>query len=180
MPSALSTELRLKIVELYAKGNKLLDVCEHLHLSYCTVRKICKRYQEEGQAALKPHYHNCGRPRAQPCGALIYRAALWLKRLHHQWGAALILVKLKARYHRKTLPGERTLQRWFHAAGLYKTKTSLPAPKKRWAKRVHDTWQMDAKEKLHLASGQKACYLTVVDEKSGCLLRAFVFPPLPY
>jgi hypothetical protein len=45
---------------------------------------------------------------------------------------------------------------------------------------VHDFWQVDAKEQLQLASKQKACYLTRVDETSGCLLQAFVFPPLPY
>lgn len=32
---------------------------------------------------------------------------------------------------------------------------------------VHDTCQMDAKEKLALSSGQKVCYLSAVDEKSG-------------
>jgi transposase len=180
MPSALSAALRRQVVQLYSKGHKLVDICEVLHLSYGTVCKICKRYRQGGAADLAAHYHNCGRKQAQACGALIQRAALWLKRLHPSWGAALILIKLKARYRHKAFPSERTLQRWFHQAGLYKAKTSFAAPKKQWAKRVHDCWQVDAKEKLHLSSGQKACYLTVVDEKSGCLLRAFVFPPLSY
>jgi hypothetical protein len=108
------------------------------------------------------------------------RAALWLKRLHPGWGAALIRLVLKERYRRACLPGERTLQRWFHRAGLYKTKTTFPAIRHKWARRVHDCWQVDAKEKLYLHGAQKACYLTIVDEKSGCLLNNFVFPPLSY
>jgi transposase len=168
--------VRRQVIQHYSKGNTLIAISEHLHLCYCTVRRICKRYQQEGAAGLQPHYEHCGRPRSST--ALIQRAALWLKRLHPNWGAPLIRFILKSRYRRTTLPSERTLQRWFRLAGLYKSKTSFPASKDKWARGVHDCWQVDAKEKLHLSSGQKACYLTIVDEKSGCLLNTFVFPPL--
>ena len=177
MPCALSPSLRQQIVTQWAKGSSLIAISELYGLSYSTVRNICHRFQTEGCKGLTPHYFNCGRKGAARGDYRLWRAALWLKRLHPRWGAALILLLLKARYRRAVLPGERTLQRWFHSAGLYKAKSSFPLPLQPWAKRVHDIWQIDAKEKLHLASGQRTCYLTVVDEKSGSLLAAFVFPP---
>lgn len=44
------------------------------------------------------------------------------------------------------------------------------------AKAVHNIWQVDAKEQLTLLDGQVACYLTIVDEKSGAALASPVFP----
>lgn len=173
-------EVRHQIAVQYAKGEKLLAISEQYHLSYSTVRGICKRYREEGAPGLLPHYSNCGRSLAQGFGPVVHRAALWLKRRHRQWGASLILLVLRERYRRAALPCQRTLQRWFHTAGFYKTRSAFPLPTHPWARRVHDVWQIDANEKLHLGSGQRVCYLTIVDEKSGSLLNAFVFPPFSY
>jgi transposase len=178
MPCPLPLAIRHQIVQQYSKGHSLIAISEDNHLSYSTVCNICNRYKEQGAKGLQPRYEHCGRPRSST--TLIQRASLWLKRLHPGWGATLIRTVLKMRYRRASLPCERTLQRWFHAAGLYKAKTTFPLPATPWARRVHDIWQVDAKEKLHLSSGQKACYLTMVDEKSGCLLKAVVFPPLSY
>jgi transposase len=176
MPIPLPMHVRHQIVEEFCKGKKLIDIAQRYHLCYSTVRGLCKRYKQQGVKGLQPHYDNCGRPKSTT--ALIHRAALWLKRLHPGWGAALIRIILKNRYRRAPLPGERALQRWFHAAGLYKSKSAFPPTSRPWAKQVHDTWQIDAKEQLRLGGGQRACYVTVVDEKSGALLKAFVFPPL--
>jgi transposase len=170
--------LRRQVVQQYSKGNTLIAISERFHLSYSTVRRICRRYRQQGAQGLQPRYEHCGRPRIST--ALMQRAALWLKRLHPRWGAPLIRLILKSRYRRTTLPSERTLQRWFHSSGLYRSRTCFPVPKGQWARQVHDCWQVDAKEKLHLSSGEKACYLTIVDEKSGCLLNTFVFPPLSF
>ena len=177
MPSALPQWIRLEIIEQKSKGMTLLDIAEQKHLSYSTVRNIYKRYLTEGVQGLTPHYYNCHRPGPKR-DHLIYRAALWLKRLHQDWGAALIRLKLQQRYDQLYVPAERTLQRWFKSQGICKAKSVFPVQQSTWASQVHDVWQIDAKEKLHLASGEKACYLSIVDEKSGCLLKAFVFPPL--
>ena len=84
-------------------------------------------------------------------------------------------------YKDMAVPSERTLQRWFKARQLYKPKSRFPLlPSPAPAHQVHEVWQIDAKEKLHLGTGQKASYLSIVDEKSGSLLRAEVFPPLPH
>jgi transposase len=172
--------LRFEIVEKKAQGHSLLQISELLHLSYSTVRNIYHRYQSDGQAGLTPLYHHCGVCVKQGKAKLVKRAALWLKRLHPLWGAPLIRLQLKERYGSKYLSSERTMQRWFKLAGLYRVKTTFPPSDVHWACHVHDTWQLDAKEQLRLKSGEKACYLCVVDEKSGALLAPFVFPPLPF
>ena len=88
-------------------------------------------------------------------------------------------MQLEERYG-KGLPAERTMQRWFAKAGLYALKTRFNQVPSTFVQRVHDLWQIDAKEQLHLSDGTRACYLTIADQKSGCLLSSFVFPPLSY
>ena len=41
--------------------------------------------------------------------------------------------------------------------------------------KVHECWQIDAKENLCLLDGSKACYLTMVDKKSGAVLATPCF-----
>jgi transposase len=182
MGGALPMHIRSLIIEALNKGNcTVLSVSRQQGLSYSTVRKLWKRYKAEGAAAIKPHYERCG-PHQPKTEALIYRCALWLKRHHPGWGAALIRVIVQQRYSSTvtSLPSVRTLQCWFKAQHLYPPKGLLSAAEPSITTAVHDTWQIDAKEKLCLPSGQKACYLTVVDEHSGSLLKALVFPLYAY
>lgn len=179
MPSALSLAVRQQVIELKAKGSSLQSIAKEQQLSYATLLRLWKRYKAEGTSGLTPHYNRCGPAAGSRCAPLIYRAALWLKRCHPNWGAALIGVILKDRYQDMAVPAERTLQHWFRAKKLYKLKSRFPVVQS-IAQQAHDVWQIDAKEKLCLGGGQKLCYLSVVDEKSGCLLKAAVFPPLPH
>src|SRR4051812_33520950 len=183
MPGALPMDVRQHIIELKNKGNRLQTIVNELHLCYATVQRLWKRYKAEGPGGLTPHYNRCGPSTAGTprWAALIYRESLWLKRCHPDWGAALIRVSMQDRYKDQAVPSERTLQRWFKAKLLYKLKSRFPVlPSPAPAHQVHDVWQIDAKEKLQLGAGQKASYLTVVDEHSGALLKAEVFPPLPH
>ena len=179
MAGALPIHIRWRIIEEKASGKKLLDISEQHHLSYSSVRNIYRRYQREGPEGLGARYERCG-PKRGPMNTVVHRAAVWLKRHHPRWGGGMIRTLLQERYG--PVVSVRTLQRWFKAAGLAQVKSSFPAvgPGGRWAKEVHDAWQVDAKEQLTLPSNQRACYLNVVDEKSGSLLNAFVFPPLLY
>jgi hypothetical protein len=183
MPCALPIAVRQQIIELKTKGSSLQSIAKEQHLSCSTLYRLWQRYKAEGTSGLIPHYNNCGPATGVPrCTALIYRAAVWLKRCHPNWGAALIRVRLQERYKDTDVPAERTMQQWFRTKKLYKLKSRFPvlqspAP---WANQVHDVWQIDAKEKLCLISGQKVSYLSVVDEHSGALLKAEVFPPLPH
>jgi transposase len=176
MGGALPMHIRSLIIEQLTKtGSSMIAVCKEHGLSYSTVRRLWKRYKAEGAAGLKPHYERCGsaKPKRE---ALIYRCALWLKRHHRGWGAGVIQVALHEHFPQTALPSERTLQRWFKAQHLYPPKGLIAASHPEAATTAHDIWQVDAKEKLHLHSGQVASYLTVVDEYSGSLLKAVVFP----
>jgi hypothetical protein len=179
MPCALPMAIRQQIIELKSKGCTLQSIANEQHLSYSTLWRLWQHYKAEGSAGLSPRYNNCGPAAGPRCAPLIYRAVVWLKRCHPDWGAALIRVTLQDCYKDQTVPAERTLQQWFRAKKRYKPKSSFPVIHS-IAKQAHDVWQIDAKEKLCLLSGQKASYLSVVDEKSGCLLKAAVFPPLPH
>src|SRR4051812_2980304 len=179
MGGALPMHIRSLIIEQYNQGNiTLLDIAKQQGLSYSTVRNIWKRYKAAGAGGLMPSYAHCG-PIQPKTEALIYRGALWLKRHHPGWGAGLIRTLMQQRYQHNTIPSERSLQRWFKARHLCQPKSIFPPPVLKTAEQpiaVHDVWQIDAKERLHLGSGEKACYLTIVDQQSGCLLKAVIFP----
>jgi hypothetical protein len=182
MPCALPLAVRQQIIELKTKGSSLQSIAKERQLGYATLRRLWQRYKAAGTSGLTPRYDSCGPAPGFRCTPLIYRAAVWLKRRHPHWGAALIREILKERYQDLAVPADRTLQHWFKTKKLYKLKSRFPvlqtpAP---WATQVHEVWQIDAKEKLKLLSGQKASYLSVVDEHSGALLRAVVFPPLSH
>lgn len=179
MPVALPLSVRQRIVREKEKGSSLAAISEKHQLSYSTVCRIYRRYQREGTKGLVPHFSNCGLKKPSPRQMLFKRAAVWLKRLHKEWGAGFIKVQLERRYHKK-LPCTRTLQRWFKKAGLVAKKTRFANGQAPLVKRPHDLWQVDAKEKLRLENGERLCYLTIVDQNSGSLLKAFVFPPLLY
>jgi len=179
MPCALPMTVRQQVIELRTKGSSLQSIAIEQQLSYSTLLRLWKRYKAEGTVGLTTHYNNCGPVAGPRCSPVIYRAAVWLKRCHPDWGAALIRVILKDRYKDLAIPSERTLQQWFRAKQLYKPKSRFPVVQS-IAQQAHDVWQIDAKEKLCLTGGQKASYLSVVDEKSGCLLKAAVFPLLPH
>lgn len=178
MPVAVSLTMRQLIVREKAKGRSLAFISETYRLSYSTVCRIYQRYQREGEPGLVARFSNCGVKKLSVRQRLFKRAALWLKRLHPKWGAGFIKVQLERRYH-KRLPCSRTLQRWFKKAGLVANTTRFASGQAPFANKPHDLWQVDAKEKLRLKSGKKLCYLTFVDQRSGSLLKAVVFPPLP-
>ena len=177
MPEAISLGIREQIIEAKSEGKTLKEIALEKKMSYSTVRNIWCLHQR-GEP-LAPKYGNCG-PKGPKYSALIHRACLWLKRRHDEWGAPFILLKLEERYPDEAIPTPRTVQRWFANAKLNKKKSEIPQGPRDWAKEVHETWQLDAKEQFVLKDGQKACYLSIIDEKSGSALRARAFPPLPY
>lgn len=176
MPAPIPNEIRREIIEQHLKGKTLTAISTELQLSYNTVKKIwghwCK-YQK-----LAPNYeqaHQKGTRQYQN----IYEAALETKRQHPRWGGQLILWDLASTYPEAALPSVRSLQRWFREAGLNR------APKQRQERvktvkrgqSAHEIWAVDAKEQMQLADGSYACWLTVTDEASGCILGSQVFPP---
>lgn len=175
MGKATDMASRQGIIRLKEEGKTLFEISQELSLPYPTVRNLWQAYRTNPQKGLATDYSNCGKhPKTRQ--DLTYRAALWLKHLHPQWGTPKIHLALCERYGGKNVEHIRTLQRWYRDANLIKPRQQMAEPKIGDSRAVHNIWQADAKERLTLLDGQQACYLTIVDEKSGAALEAAVFP----
>lgn len=177
MPQAVAVPLREVIIERHQQGESLKGIAAGLGLSYWTVRTLWRRYRDRGAAGLKPDYERCrqGGPRSS---RLVYRAACALKRRHPRWGAGVIRVVIQRKWPGEGVPHERTLQRWFRAAGVPPKRPRRGQGQNRTrGKEPHEVWEMDAKEHIALATGEEVSWLLISDEKSGAQLDATVFPP---
>lgn len=175
MPSAIAVPIRQQIVELRAQGKSYLEIAAELRQSRSSVRRICRRYQGDDPQSLQPDYERCGHQGIE-FERLVYRGAIYLKRRHPSWGGGIIRVKLQQRWSDRAIPTERTLQRWFHQAGVNSSPLRVATPRRVRASVVHQCWQVDAVSHQTLAEGQHACWLSSTDETSGALLEASVFP----
>jgi hypothetical protein len=176
MGRPLSPLVKHEIISKRHSGQSLHSIALELRVSYGAAWKLWKRYESDGQGGLLPRYDNNGR-KGPGRDCLVFRAACWLKRLHPDWGAAMIHAKLKSRYPNEELACKRQMNRWFSAVGLSHRGSRMPQNPKQWAEEVHDIWQVDAKELVRLDTGSEVCWLTIVDEKSGALIEAPPFPP---
>lgn len=173
MPAAIAVPIRQQMVELQAQGKSYREIAQQLQQSRHSVRRICTRYQHE--QTLVPHTERCGQ-RGVHFERLIWRSAIYLKRRHRDWGGGIIRVQLQQRWPERSIPCERTLQRWFCAAGVGSPlKQAIPCRRER-AQQVHQCWQVDAVSHQALADGQQASWVSAIDEASGALLGCSVFP----
>lgn len=175
MGCALSYKDREQIVNEKLKGKTLTQIASENDYSYSSTCRIWRRFKSKGFEGLAADYSNCG-PRTIKRSKKIHRCSVWLKRKYPKWGAPFIMTILKERYPTEMFPSVRTMQLWFRRAGLSLPKAYRKEPSVAKVSEVHDRWQIDAKENLKLRDGSKACYLTVVDVKSGAALGAPVFP----
>jgi len=164
--------VRQRIIEARRNGERISAIAQRYGVSRTTVTNLWRRYQRQGPDGLAADYSACGRPANK---GRLYRAARYLKYLHRSWGAPLIRTLLIERYG-PHVPSARTLQRWFTAATLTVPRQKRPPVDRDKGQAVHAVWQIDAKERLPM----QACYLSIVDEYSGALLEAPVFPLLSY
>lgn len=165
---------RERIVAMREEGYSYQSIAEALHHDYETVRKIDHRYRESGN--LKPAYDNCRQCNIRSNQA-VYEHAIELKQSHPTWGAGLIWVELATIFDEILLPSERTLQRWFKRAGVQNPPTDRrPRAYVARGKRSHEVWAIDAKEQIKLADGSFVSWLSVIDEGSGAILGASLFP----
>ena len=72
------------MIRLKELGKKCSEISRELDLCYSIVWDMCKRHALEGTLGLQSKYGNCGKQAPQR-GDVIYRSALWLKRLHPEW-----------------------------------------------------------------------------------------------
>jgi len=174
MGQALSHDIRMSVITIRQSGKRFSEIAKDLSIGYSTCLNLWRRYQLKGEEGLRTNYKNCG-PQSIISERSIYKHSLKLKKEHAEWGAPYIITQLEDLFPQAILPTSRTLQRWFRKAGLNQPKSQLPSKADKWAKNVHQVWQIDAKERIDLPNGQQCCYLTTVDEKSGALLDAKVF-----
>jgi transposase InsO family protein len=176
MPAAIPLPIRQAVAERHHKGQSLAALAEALHLPFTTVRRLWRRYRDHGDPGLTPDYARCGR---HPTRARrhLRRAAVWLKRRHPGWGAQVIRLVLQRRWPHRRAPSAHALQRWFRQAGVHRPRRRGRPPQHPVARagRAHEVWQVDAVEKVQLASGEGVCWLTAEDEYSGAVLRIALF-----
>lgn len=175
MGAALALSDREMIIREKLKGKPLTQISQENNFSYSTTCNIWRRFKHKGIEGLKPSYSNCG-PSGIKRSSKIHRCSLWLKRKNPKWGAPFIKTLLEERYPCEDFPSVRTMQLWFRKAGLSIPKAYRKEPTIAKVNAVHDCWQIDAKENLKLQDGSKACYLTIVDVKSGAVLNTPIFP----
>ena len=177
MPRAIPEPIRREIVERQQAGESVASLQGRYGIAERTIRSLCRRVRERGEAGLATDYSQCGRQRRM--APEVWEAALALKREHRRWGAVLIQLELRERFPEQALPSERTLQRWFQAAGLA-VERAIRTPQvglRQRGRQPHEVWEVDAKEQIQLGDGSWSAILTVVDEASGALLAARAFPP---
>lgn len=177
MAQAKDVLLRQKIATEHQNGASYNRLAQRYGVSYNTVRTICIRYKELGEAGLVPRYSNCGRPVVDGAERS-FRLVRLLKHLHTTWGIGYILVRIQLDYPHLALQSERHYQRRLADGKSTLPKPQLPssAPADR-SRLAHDTWQIDAKERIGMADGQERCFLNITDEKTAAILKAKGFSP---
>jgi len=178
MGKATSQPVRASILRAFAEQKSYRQIAAMHKVNEQTVRRICRRSLDSEASALKPHYGSCGRKGAG-LGDFVYRASCFLKYHHRSWGADYILLHLREKYPSLSLPVARTLQRWFRARGWNPKRKRSMSMARRWAKRPHEVWQIDAKERIRLKGEDQTecCWLSITDEHSGSAIATLAFPP---
>lgn len=176
MATPLPMATRQKIISSRASGKSLREISRELSISYATVQQLCKRYKLDPDSGLLPRYGACGKVRRDGTD-LVYRAVRCMKCWHPSWGAAKIRCELLRLRPTLKIPQVRMLQKWFHWNGQIPVPSELQLPDSRWAKSVHEGWQIDAKEGISILGPQKQSWLNIVDECSSAVIDTGVFPP---
>lgn len=175
MPVPIAVAIREQIVQQRESGKNLREIAQEMGMSYNSVRNVWRLYQKEGR--ISPNYEHCG-AKGVKSSQRVYRAALFLKRLHPSWGAPLIRYLLQEKWPEEEIGNVRSLQRWFKQAGLNPLrKKQVGEARKGRSQVVHQVWEMDSREGIVLAGGQAVIWLVVSDEASGAILQGAVFPP---
>lgn len=176
MAQAKEISVRQKIALAHQQGCSYSSLARDYGMSYNTIRSICIRYQASGESGLIPHYSNCGRL-ISVNSERSFRLVRFIKHMHPDWGIAYILVRLKMDYPDLQFQSERHYQRRIASRGTKMPAAQLPVVSSERARLAHDSWQIDAKERIRLLDGKEYCFLNITDEKTAALLKTEAFPP---
>jgi transposase len=175
MPAPIPIPVRRAIFQRSRTGATVATLAQAFALSERTVRHLVRRFDERGPAGLVPDYARCATKSAAPDNA-VRQKALQMRAQHPGWGGGLIRIFVQEELG--SCPCERTLQRWFRQAALTPAPAGRrPAGDESRAAEPHEVWQMDAAERLRLATGAQVSWLRIADECSGAVLQTRIFPP---
>jgi transposase len=176
MPRPSPVPIRQAMFRLWQQGQATRQIATSLGLPSSTVRRFLQRFRRRGIDGIPPDYHHLAASETVP--SELMQTAVRMRQEHPTWGAGLIRVQLLLEAPGRSVPSERTLQRWFVRADL------SPAPVGRHpranltrATDPHETWQMDAKEHIRIQNNEEVSWLRMIDECSGAVLWTAVFPP---
>lgn len=177
MPTPTPMAIRQSIIERYKEGEKVSSLSRNFKISRGTIYAFIKRESSEGIKGLYPNYDKCGKARPDESG-FIFRAVRCLRAWHPGWGSEKIRAEMLRMRPGLKLPHYRTFTRWFHWNNQIEVrlKSNLPKTKPKQAMRLHEGWQIDAKEEMAIANGSKNCRLNITDEHSGTVIDPPVFP----
>lgn len=178
MPQPIPMALRQSIVTQYKKGVKISSIARHFKISRGSIYSFIQRESLEGIEGLGPKYDPCGKTRPTSKD-FSYRAVRCMRTWHPSWGAEKIRAEILRMRPNLQLPHYRTFTDWFHWNGQITPtlRSRLPKTSTKRAKRLHEGWQVDAKEEMTLADGSENCWLNITDEYSGMVIDPPVFPP---
>ena len=161
-------------------GQRLADLAVEVNCSIACARKWWRIGRDGGVAALQQE-----RPASRKTGVLsrfapiVAQQALVWKRRYPRRGADRILVEMRADplLQQRRLPKPSTLAVFFKATCPELLQKRQPSPKQPpKASRVHELWQMDAKEKIVLGDGSIVTVLQVREPYAcvflGCVAHA--------
>ena len=166
--------LRKRLVELCGSGKTVAEASRILGVGYPGAAKLWRRYCAQGESALDIGYARCGRK--SPYLDAIRDAISSAVQSNENLGAPIIRSRLLAQGCHDQVPHERTIQRWWKAKGHNKPRGRRPKQDSSYAAEPHHTWQIDAKEKVATADGQRHTYLSITDEATCTFLKGHVFP----
>jgi transposase InsO family protein len=159
-------------------------ICERFGVSRQTAYKFLERFKSEGKVGLRNR--TCRPHKVQTEQSSHWRGrTLRLRRSHPTWGGRKLRWLLKKRFgnRSKTLPSERTLQRWLASAGLLRRVTlrrrvhALLGIRCSCARRSNAVWTFDLKGWFRTHNGSKIEPLTIRDLWSRFVL--WVHPLAP-
>ena len=177
MAQLIGLDKREALIALQEQGVSMYQISVQELISYGSVKGLINRYKKEGISGLIPKYSSCGQTRSYE-SECSYRLVRLYKHYHCEWGVGYILMKIKEKYPQLKLCVSRTYERRLKSENITSLVKNPPLQYEyhsEAARLPHDIWQIDGKEQLKTLDGQATCYLTVSDEKTGCLLETKVF-----
>lgn len=171
--------LRHKIIESRKIPLSYTKISKEYGVGYNTVRSICRRYELRGEEGLAPLTANCGR-KVKAESIVAFRLVRLIAHCHPTWGVPYVVLRIGKKFPDLKLQSVRHYQRQFGRNASLVPAATLPKEEVAdRARQPHDTWQIDAKERIAQQNNSmgECCFLNITDEKTSALLRAKVFPP---